>query len=330
MSASFGLCAIGHAIVDVLAPGTDEFLTRENIAKGSMQLIDTARAEELYAKMGSAVEASGGSAANTVAGYASFGGKAAFMGKVADDELGRIFRHDLAALGAHFSTKPMAGTPTARCLIVVTPDSQRSMNTFLGAASEFAPGDLDAAVIAASDIVYLEGYLFDRPKAQEAFFETVKIARAAGKKLALTLSDTFCIARHKDKFHVLIESGIDILFANQNELMALAETSDVTQAIGIMRKKCPLLVTTMGEDGAIICRGEERVKIATEPVEKLIDSTGAGDQFAAGFLYGLAHGHDLATCGRLGAIAAAEVLGHFGPRPERSLADLAREAGIKL
>ncbi len=327
MTAGYGICAIGNAIVDVLAHATDDFLHEEGIAKGGMTLIDESRADALYAKMGQAVEASGGSAANTVAGYASLGGKAAFMGKVRDDQLGKIFRHDMQALGVTYTTTPATeGAATARCLVLVTPDAQRSMNTFLGASVGFTVQDIDPALIQAAEITYLEGYLFDRPEAQAAFFEAVRVAKAAGRKLALTLSDTFCVERHKEAFRTLIATGVDIVFANQQELLALTDCTAIEQAVAALRDQCPLLVTTMSEQGAIIAaQGQALIRVPAAPVAKVVDSTGAGDQFAAGFLYGLTHGHDLATCGRLGALAAAEVISHFGPRPEQSLAVLAEK-----
>lgn len=326
MNPTYGLCAIGNAIVDVLAHATDAFLQAEQITKGGMTLIDEARADALYAKMGQAVEVSGGSAANTIAGYASLGGKAAYMGKVRDDQLGKIFRHDMQALGVTFITPPAhEGLSTARCLVLVTPDAQRSMSTFLGAASSFGPKDIDPALIKASQVTYLEGYLFDRPDAQAAFFEAVRLTSQAERKLALTLSDSFCVTRHKQAFRNLINAGVDIVFANQNELLELTETKDVHAGIAALHESCPLLVTTMSEKGAIIAaRGQEPIAIPAAPVKQVIDSTGAGDQFAAGFLYGLTHGRDLATCGHLGALAAAEVISHFGPRPEQSLAALAK------
>lgn len=323
---TIGLCAIGNAIVDVLANATDNFLEAEGISKGTMTLIDEERAVALYSKMGSAVESSGGSAANTVAGYASMGGKAGFMGKTRDDQLGAIFRHDMDALGVKFTT-PAAkhGAATARCLVMVTPDAQRSMNTFLGAATEFGPDDLDPALIQSAAVTYLEGYLFDKPQAQLAFFQSVKIASQADRQIALTLSDPFCVHRHQDAFRDLIRSGIDVVFANQNELMALTDTKDIAQAIAAVRGQCKLLVATMSENGAFICAlDRDPIHIKAEPIKRLVDTTGAGDQYAAGFLYGLTHGYDLPTCGKLGAVAAAEVISHFGPRPATSLAELAK------
>lgn len=325
MPATYGLCAIGNAIVDVIAPATDALLQAEAIAKGSMTLIDEPRATALYAKMTQAIESSGGSAANTVAGYASLGGKAAFMGKVRNDQLGEIFRHDLQALGVAYTTPPLtAGPATARSLIMVTPDAQRSMNTYLGASVTFGPADIDPHLIQSAEITYLEGYLFDPPAAQQAFFAAVSIAADAERKLALTLSDTFCVERHKEAFRTLIGAGIDLVFANQHELLALTEKTDIDQAIASLQDKCPLLVVTMSEKGAIIAaRGGQPIRIPATPVSNVIDTTGAGDQFAAGFLYGLTHNRDLATCGKLGALAAAEVISHYGPRPEQPLAKLA-------
>jgi sugar/nucleoside kinase (ribokinase family) len=317
----YGLCAVGNAIVDVLAHATDEFLQAEAITKGGMTLIDEARANALYGKMGQAIEASGGSAANTVAGFASFGGKAAFMGKVRNDQLGDIFRHDMQAMGVTYITPAaQAGAATARCLVLVTPDAQRSMSTFLGASVGFSPQDIDPALIKAAEVTYLEGYLFDKPDAQLAFFETVRIASQAERKLALTLSDTFCVERHKQAFRNLIGSGIDVVFANQSEVLAITEAATVPAAMAALREQCPLLVVTMGAEGALIAaRGQEPIVVPAVPVAKLVDTTGAGDQFAAGFLYGLTQGRALAECGRLGACAAAEVISHFGPRPEKPL-----------
>jgi sugar/nucleoside kinase (ribokinase family) len=320
----FGLCAIGNAIVDVLAQTSDAFLAAEKIVKGSMTLIDAERADALYAAMPAAIETSGGSAANTIAGFVSLGGKAVFMGKVRDDQLGAIFQHDMRALGVTYLTPPaVQGEATARCLVMVTPDAQRSMCTYLGAAVHFSPRDIDPALVKAAEITYLEGYLFDRPDAQMAFFETVRIARAAGRKLALTLSDSFCVDRHRAAFRKLLESGIDILFANQEEVLALTETKVLDQALALLRDIVPYLVVTMSAAGAMIVpRGQQPIRIQAEPVATVVDTTGAGDQFAAGFLFGLTHGYDLPQSGRIAALAAAEVISHMGPRPARSLAEL--------
>jgi sugar/nucleoside kinase (ribokinase family) len=323
-SPTFHVAAIGNALVDVIADSSEDFLRAQKIAKGSMTLIDAKRASALYAAIGPAVEMSGGSAANTVAGIASLGGRAAFMGKVKADQLGAIFRHDLEAQGVHFATAAAAGNgaPTGRCLILVTPDAQRSMSTFLGAAVEFGPADIDATVIAEASITYLEGYLFDPPEAKEAFRRAAQIAREAGRQLALTLSDAFCIERHRAEFLNFIEGDVDILFANQNELLALYETEDLDRAIDAARAHCKIAVTTRSEKGAIIAADAETISVAAVPVAKLVDTTGAGDLFAAGFLFGLTQGKTLAESGHIGAIAAAEVISHYGPRPQRALREL--------
>jgi sugar/nucleoside kinase (ribokinase family) len=337
MSSSFDVCAIGNALVDVIAEAGEDFLREHKIAKGAMTLIDEERAAELYDLIGPAVEMSGGSAANTVAGIASLGGHPAYMGKVKADQLGAIFRHDMHAMGVHFATPPAPdrrrdirevknerrfGAPTGRCLILVTPDAQRSMSTYLGAAVEFGPEDLQPEVIRNSQVTYLEGYLFDPPEAKKAFHEAALIARHAGQQMALTLSDVFCVERHRKEFIELIKNNVDILFANQNELFALYETKDLQKAIAAARGHCKMTVTTMSEKGAIVATGDETVQIPAEPVTKVVDTTGAGDLFAAGFLYGLTQGRDLASSARLGAICAAEVISHYGPRPQQSLKKL--------
>jgi sugar/nucleoside kinase (ribokinase family) len=337
MTQSFDVCAIGNALVDIIAEAGDDFLQTHKIAKGGMTLIDAERAGELYDVIGPAVEASGGSAANTVAGIASLGGHPAYMGKVKADQLGAIFRHDMHAMGVHFATPPApdrrqtieevksdrrAGAPTGRCLILVTPDAQRSMSTYLGAAVEFGVSDLQPEIVANSQVTYLEGYLFDPPEAKKAFREAARIARGAGKQLALTLSDVFCVERYRAEFIELIKNDVDILFSNQAELMALCQTKDVDQAIASVRGQCKIAVTTMGEKGAVVAAGAETVKVPAEPVAQVIDTTGAGDLFAAGFLYGFTQGHDHAASARLGAICAAEVISHYGPRPQQSLKKL--------
>lgn len=322
---AFDVAAIGNALVDVIADADDGFLAANHISKGAMTLIDTARAEELYARLGPAVEMSGGSAANTVAGIASLGGKAAFMGKVKADQLGAIYRHDLTAQGVHFATPPSSketGTPTGRCMIIVTPDAERSMNTYLGAAVEFGVGDVDADTLRNSGITYLEGYLFDPPEAKKAFQLAAQIVRSAGRQLALTLSDVFCVERHRAEFLDLIKSDVDILFANQNELLALYQTQDLNQAIASVRTHCKIAVTTMSAKGAIIAAGKDTHEVPAVPVAKLVDTTGAGDLYAAGFLYGLTHGKSFAESGHIGAIAAAEVISHYGPRPQKTLKEL--------
>lgn len=338
MSASFDVCAIGNALVDVIANASEDFLQANGIAKGMMTLIDAERAAMLYDMIGPAVQISGGSAANTVAGVASFGGKPAYMGKVKADQLGAIFRHDMHAQGVNFATSPApeerrkeirevqnerrAGAPTGRCLILVTPDAQRSMSTYLGAAIEFGPEDVQADVVRNSQITYLEGYLFDPPGAKKAFHLAAKIAHEAGKQLSLTLSDVFCVERYRSEFIELIKNDIDILFANQNELMALYQTKDLDQAVAKAREHCALAITTRSEKGAIIARGAETVEIPAAPVGKVVDTTGAGDLFAAGFLFGLTKGKSLAEAGHLGSLAAAEVISHYGPRPQKKLKDL--------
>jgi sugar/nucleoside kinase (ribokinase family) len=323
-SAAFHVTAIGNALVDIIAEATDDFLQAQKITKNAMTLIDSQRAEALYAALGPAVEMSGGSAANTVAGIASLGGKAAFMGKVKADQLGEIFRHDLQSQGVHFATKPSqeTDTPTGRCMIVVTPDAHRSMSTFLGAAVEFGPADIDATTLQNSQVTYLEGYLFDPPEAKKAFYRAADIVRQSGRQLALTLSDTFCVERYRAEFLAFIKKDVDILFANQSELLALYETQAFDKAIEAARADCKIAVTTRSEKGAIVVSGKDTVEIAAVPVAKLVDTTGAGDLFAAGFLYGLTHNKSLAESGRIGAIAAAEVISHYGPRPQKTLKDL--------
>lgn len=321
----FDVCAIGNALVDVIADATDAFLLENSITKGGMTLVDSERAAFLYDLLGPAVEMSGGSAANTVAGIASFGGHPAYIGKTKSDQLGEIFHHDLHANGVHFSTPPASGSnaaPTGHCLILVTPDAQRSMNTFLGAAVEFGIHDLQSDIIANSDITYLEGYLFDRPEAQQAFLEAARIAHEAGRQLALTLSDTFCVDRHRTAFLDLVANQVDILFANQNELLALYQTEDLQSAIASARTHCKISVTTRSEKGAVIATGKETLEIAAAPVTKVVDTTGAGDLYAAGFLFGITHQKSLEESGRLGAIAAAEIISHYGPRPQKKLKDL--------
>ena len=323
-NAQFQVAAIGNALVDIIADTTDAFLQTQNIAKGSMTLIDTARAESLYSSIGPATEMSGGSAANTVAGIASLGGKTAFMGKVKADQLGEIYRHDLKSQGVHFATTPSdkTNTPTGRCIILVTPDAERSMNTYLGAAVEFGEADIDESTIRNSAITYLEGYLFDPSEAKKAFHKAAAIVRASGRQLALTLSDVFCVDRHRSEFLELIKNDVDILFANQNELLALYQTDNLNQAVEAARTHCKISVTTMSAKGAIIVSGKDTVEAPAMPVSKLVDTTGAGDLYAGGFLYGIIHGQSLAEASRIGAIAAAEVISHYGPRPQKALKTL--------
>lgn len=327
----FDVLGVGNAIVDVIATADDAFLGQHGIEKAAMTLIDEPRAEALYAAMGPGQEVSGGSAANTLAGVASLGGRGGYIGKVADDQLGGIFAHDLRAAGVDYSTAPLTGGPaTARCLILVTPDAQRSMNTFLGASTMFSEADVDAERIRAAEITYLEGYLFDRDEAKAAFVAAADIARKAGRKVALTLSDGFCVDRHRDSFRELIAGHVDVVFANEVELKSLYQTDDFDVALARIRTETHIAAVTRSEKGAIIVSGEESASVPADPVEKLVDTTGAGDLFAAGFLLGLARGADLHTCGRLGVLAAAEVITHVGARPLVSLEKLAKARGIKI
>lgn len=322
--------AIGNAIVDVIARAEDDFLHAHAIQRGGMTLIDEARAETLYAAMGPGRVVSGGSAANTIAGVASFGGRAAFIGKVRDDQLGKLYRHDLTSLGVAFNTPPaLSGPTTARCLIIVTPDGQRSMSTYLGACQGLSTADIDPQAVRDSAFIYLEGYLWDPPAAKEAFREAAAIAHGAGRKVALTLSDSFCVDRWRDEFLGLIRGGVvDVVFANEHELKSLYVTGDVDSAIAALRQEGILGVVTRSEHGALVVTREETVAVAAMPVEAVVDTTGAGDLFAAGFLYGLARDRDARDCLRLGALAAAEIISHIGARPETGLADLARQNGL--
>ncbi|MFQ5955256.1 MAG: adenosine kinase [Kiloniellales bacterium] len=314
---------IGNAIVDVLTHAPDDFLAREGLVKGTMRLIDADEAEALYARMGPGVECSGGSVANTMAGLASLGARGAFVGKLRDDQLGQVFRHDMRAIGVAFDTAPAADGPaTARCLILVTPDAQRTLNTYLGACVGLGPEDIDPRLISSARITYLEGYLWDPPRAQEAFVKAAKIAHEAGRKVALSLSDPFCVDRHRDSFEELVAHHVDILFANQHELMALYQAADFDAALHAVRGQCEIAVLTRSEKGSVVLQGNDVHIVDAEPVERVVDTTGAGDQYAAGFLFGLTQGYDLYSCGRIGSIAAAEVIGHVGARPATSLAAL--------
>lgn len=322
----YDVTGIGNAIVDVLAHADDKFLVENGIAKGGMTLIDAERATHLYARMGQGIEVSGGSAANTIAGIASLGGSAAFIGKVAQDQLGEVFAHDIRALGVHYETAPLrAGAPTARCLILVTPDAQRSMNTFLGASQVLSAGDIDEELIRNSAVTYLEGYLFDPPVAREAFFAAARIAHEAGRKLAFTLSDRFVIERHRAEMWRFIEESVDILFANESEITALTETDGFDEAMHVIRGACEIAALTRSERGSVIVNGGDVHVIDPVRLGPVVDTTGAGDLYAAGFLFGLTHGRDLAACGRLGSLAAGEVISHLGPRPETSLEALAEK-----
>lgn len=319
----FDVVGIGNALVDVLAHHDEAFLERHEMSKGAMTLIETTEAETLYAALGAGEEASGGSAANTIAGVASFGGRAAFMGRVHDDDLGTVFAHDLRISGVHYEGKPASdGPPTGRCLIVVTPDAQRTMHTYLGASALFSPDDIDAELVRSAQVTFLEGYLFDRPDSKEAYWAASGIASEAGRKVALTLSDPFCVERHRDDWLQLVRARVDILFANEVEAMMLWRCDDVHTAVEQARREVAVGCITRSEKGSIVVAGDETHEVPAEPVEHLVDTTGAGDLYAAGFLYGFTHGRRLPECGRLGSIAAAAVLGHDGARPGVSLAQL--------
>jgi sugar/nucleoside kinase (ribokinase family) len=329
-SARFDVLGVGNAIVDVIARTEEDFLLKQGMHKGTMALIDEARAQAIYAAMGPAIETSGGSAANTIVGLASLGSRSAFVGRVKDDELGRTFAHDIRAAGATYTTPPAAGGPsTGRCYVLVTPDGERTMNTFLGAAQDLHPADIDADLVAASAVLYLEGYLWDPKNAKEAFLKGANIAHEAGRTVALSLSDAFCVDRWRDEFLQLMRSGtVDLIFANEAELHSLYQTSDFDTAVAALRPDIAAAVVTRSEKGCIVLGPEGIEAVPAFPVGRVVDTTGAGDLFAAGFLSGLARGADDRTCGRLGALAAAEVIGHLGARPEASLRDLARENGL--
>jgi sugar/nucleoside kinase (ribokinase family) len=319
----YDVVAIGNAIVDIISRADDKFLEIQELKKGAMTLIEADRASALYRAMGPALEASGGSAANTAAGVASLGGRAAFIGKVAEDQFGGVFRHDIRAAGVAFDTVPATdGTPTARSLIFVTPDAQRTMQTYLGACLSLEPADVNPQVIQQSQVIYLEGYLWDPPKAKEAFLHAARIAHKAGRKVALTLSDSFCVERHRREFRDLVENHIDILIANEMEICSLWQVGSFDAALQATRGKCEVAVLTRSEKGAVIFADGELHVVDAAPVDKVVDTTGAGDLFAAGFLHGYAAGYSLFDAGRIGAIAAAEVIGHIGPRPMVRLADL--------
>jgi adenosine kinase len=331
-SARYDVLGIGNAIVDVFARAEDDFLSRHGMNKGSMALIDEDRAQAVYDAMGPAIEASGGSAANTIAGVASLGARGAFIGKVKDDELGRTFAHDIRAIGVAFDTPPASeGAATARSYILVSPDGERTMNTFLGAAQDLHPNDIDERAIADANITYLEGYLWDPPHAKEAFLKAAKIAHGAGRKVALTLSDAFCVGRYRGEFLGLIrDKTVDIVFANESELLSLYETTDFDAAVKKLQADAVLAVVTRSEKGCLVVSQQGNVAVPAAPIAKMVDATGAGDLFAAGFLVGLARGLSHADAGKLGALAAAEVIQHIGARPEVSLKTLAQQAGLKI
>ncbi len=322
--ADLDVVGIGNALVDVLSQAGEDFLAAQGLIKGAMQLVDEPRARQLYAAMGPAVEVSGGSAANTIVGVASFGGRAHYVGKVRDDQLGEVFSHDLRAVGVGYSTPAAtSGPPTGRCLIVVTPDAQRTLTTYLGASSHLGPADVDRDLVAGAGILYLEGYLFDPPEAQRAFRAAAGIAHAAGRKVALTLSDPFCVDRHRAAFLELVEHHVDILFANEAEIRSLYAAPDFDAALQQVRRHCAVAALTRSERGSVVVAGDEVHVIDAHPVEAVVDTTGAGDLYAAGFMVGLSRGLDLATCGRLGSLAAGEVISHVGARPQTPLIELA-------
>jgi sugar/nucleoside kinase (ribokinase family) len=317
---------IGNALVDVLSHEKDALLDDLGLVKGAMHLVDESRAAALYHAMGATVQISGGSAANTIVGVASFGARAQYVGKVRDDELGRVFAHDLRSMGVSYDTPAASsGPPTGRCLIMITPDAQRTMNTFLGASVQLSPADIDPALMARAKIVYLEGYLFDPPAAQEAFRTAARLTHAAGGRVALTLSDPFCVDRHRAAFLDLVEHHVDILFANEAEILSLYEAPDFDGALQAVRRRCDVAALTRSERGSVIVAGEEVHVVDAHQVEALVDTTGAGDLYAAGFLVGMSRGLDLAVCGRLGSLAAAEVISHVGARPAAPLVDLAAD-----
>jgi sugar/nucleoside kinase (ribokinase family) len=329
MTKSLQVTGIGHALVDIIASCQEEVLEEFSLTKGTMRLTTPEEAAALYAKMGPAVETSGGSAANTCAGIASLGGRVGFMGKVGRDQFADVFAHDIRSIGVCFNHgAASSGTPTGRCLILVTSDGERTMNTNLGAAAEFAESDLDRDAIAASQILYLEGYLFDPVAARASFHTAADVARASGTKVAFTLSDPFCVDRHREGFRAFIQDRVDIVFANERELLSLYPGASFDEACAAITAEGVLAAITRSEKGSVIIDGETSIAVPAVHVEKLVDATGAGDLYAAGFLFGLSSGRDLAICGRLGSLAASEVIAHVGPRPLQPLAALARSHGL--
>jgi sugar/nucleoside kinase (ribokinase family) len=330
MSKPFQVVGVGNALVDVIARVEEAFLQRLRVERGVMTLIDTARAVELYAAMGPAREVSGGSAANTVAGLAALGARTAYVGKVKDDQLGAIFAHDLRALGAVYAT-PMAPRDhpeeTGRCMVLVSPDGERSMSTYLGLSERLGPEDVDAAQAAGAEWLFLEGYRFDGPGSQAAFAKAIRAAKTAGGKVAVTLSDPFCVERHREAFLAMIRDSVDLLVANEHELRSLYQTDDLETAMTRARAEAPVTACTVGARGAHVLAGEVRVHAPAEAV-RVVDATGAGDLFAAGLLFGAVTGRDWLDCARMGNVAAAEVIGHYGARPEADLRALFAEAGL--
>ena len=330
-SVQYDVLGIGNAIVDVIAQTEEDFLVKHRMQKGTMALIDEARAAQIYEAMGPTIESSGGSAANTIVGVASFGARAAFVGKVKKDTLGDVFAHDIRAAGVAFETRPATDGPsTARCYVLITPDGERTMNTYLGAAQNLHPRDIDPNMIGRAAITYLEGYLWDPKDAKDAFVKAAKAAHDAGRKVALTLSDAFCVDRYRAEFLDLMRKGtVDIVFANEGELKSLYETADFHAAIGQLRNDARFAVVTRSEQGCVVVTAGSVTPVPAFPIDRLVDTTGAGDLFAAGFLVGLAHGSDHTTCGKFAALAAAEVIQHVGARPQQSLKALAAANGLR-
>ena len=330
MKKTFQVVGIGNALVDILSHVEEGFLAENGVEKGIMQLIDTARAAELYDRMGPAQEVSGGSAANTIAGIAALGGRTAYVGKVRDDQLGAIFAHDIRAQGAVYET-PLADAgaeaETGRCMVLVTPDGERSLNTYLGVSEHLAPGDIDESMMAEAEWIYLEGYRFDGPESHEAFAKAIRACRGAGGRVSLTLSDPFCVERHRDAFREMIRDHVDLLFCNVHEMRAMYHADDLQAAMEMAAAEVDIVVCTASEDGAYILNGGGMEHAHAVPTE-INDATGAGDLFAAGFLFGLTQGYDMLTCGRMGCVAAAEVISHIGARPERDLMELFRDHGL--
>ncbi len=323
MPQSLDLVGIGNAIVDVLSQTSDDFITKNKLNKGAMTLIEAEQAKDIYDQMGQAVEMSGGSVANTIAAFASMGGRCGFIGKVANDQLGDVFSHDIQAVGAVYKTPRLSGgLPTARSLIMVTPDAERTMCTFLGASVWITPGDVDREMVQNAKVTYLEGYLFDRPKAKQAFFKAAELAHEAGKKVALSLSDPFCVDRHRDEFMELIKGHVDILFANEEELMSLFKLETLEFAVKQLQGHCEIAAITRGSKGALIVTQDERYEIPAQNISNVKDTTGAGDLYAAGFLFGYTQGEPLEVCGRYGCIAAGEVIQHLGARVQGDLGAL--------
>jgi len=322
----YDVVAIGNAIVDILASADDAFLAARSLPKGRMVLIDEAQADALYDQMGPAVEASGGSAANTVAGLASLGSTAAFIGKVADDTLGTVFRHDITAIGVHYETPPAVGGPaTARCMVLITPDADRTMSTYLGACTRLTPADIDESIIVDSKVLYVEGYLWDEPEAKDAIMQAICAAKEAGRQVALSLSDSLCVRRHHEEFQELVAGFVDILFANEAEICALFD-APFEQAVQAIRGTVAIAALTRGADGCQVVTAREILTVPIRTSVTVVDTTGAGDLFAAGFLHGLTQGQSLLDCAHLGNLCAAEVISHVGPRPTISLKTLVLEA----